>query len=123
MITNVSNNEDPDNKYFNRQQLRALIFILVFDPKKKRKTLEQRINFNVILDFSHNSSPYNLYKESETLKRISHHSNTLLSSFMAPFDLHSIVALIRSAVRRIMEKKRIPEIRLRVIFHFNSWRI
>lgn len=123
MITNVSNNEDPDNKYFNRQQLRALIFIFVFDPKKKRKTLEQRINFNVILDFSHNSSPYNLYKESETLKRISHHSNTLLSSFMAPFDLHSIVALIRSAVRRIMEKKRIPEIRLRVIFHFNSWRI
>lgn len=123
MITNVSNNEDPDNKYFNRQQLRALIFILVFDPKKKRKTLEQRINFNIILDFSHNSSPYNLYKESETLKRISHHSNTLLSSFMAPFDLHSIVALIRSAVRRIMEKKRIPEIRLRVIFHFNSWRI
>lgn len=123
MITNVSNNEDPDNKYFNQQQLRALIFIFVFDPKKKRKTLEQRINFNVILDFSHNSSPYNLYKESETLKRISHHSNTLLSSFMAPFDLHSIVALIRSAVRRIMEKKRIPEIRLRVIFHFNSWRI
>lgn len=123
MITNVSNNEDPDNKYFNRQQLRALIFIFVFDPKKKRKTLEQRINFNIILDFSHNSSPYNLYKESETLKRISHHSNTLLSSFMAPFDLHSIVALIRSAVRRIMEKKRIPEIRLRVIFHFNSWRI
>lgn len=122
MITNVSNNEDPDNKYFNRQQLRALIFIFVFDPKKK-KTLEQRINFNVILDFSHNSSPYNLYKESETLKRISHHSNTLLSSFMALFDLHSIVALIRSAVRRIMEKKRIPEIRLRVIFHFNSWRI
>lgn len=123
MITNVSNNEDPDNKYFNQQQLRALIFIFVFDPKKKRKTLEQRINFNVILDFSHNSSPYNLYKESETLKRISHHSNTLLSSFMAPFDLHSIVALIKSAVRRIMEKKRIPEIRLRVIFHFNSWRI
>lgn len=39
MITNVSNNEDPDNKYFNQQQLRALIFIFVFDPKKKKKNI------------------------------------------------------------------------------------